>query len=105
MDFSAFSRMQEDIKAAMRAKQKEELTTLRSLHAEFKNARVNAGTELSEALFVEVFSRGVKRRRDAAELGASSKRDMGQVMGVLMPRMKGRTDGKLANRLVGEAQR
>jgi hypothetical protein len=34
------------------------------------------------------------------EVGASSKADLGKVMSALMPRIKGRADGKLVNRLV-----
>lgn len=35
-----------------------------------------------------------------AETGASSKRDMGKVMGALMPKVKGRADGKLVQQAV-----
>ncbi len=38
----------------------------------------------------------------AAEVGATSKRDMGKVMKVLGERYKGRYDGKLASKLIGE---
>lgn len=38
----------------------------------------------------------------AAEVGATSKRDMGKVMKVLGERYKGRYDGKSASKLVGE---
>lgn len=34
--------------------------------------------------------------------GAVTQKDMGKVMGVLMPKVKGRADGKLVNRLVCE---
>jgi len=34
------------------------------------------------------------------ETGASSKADMGKLMGALMPKVKGRADGKLVNQLV-----
>lgn len=34
--------------------------------------------------------------------GAAGPRDMGKVMGILMPQVKGRADGKLVNRLVNE---
>ena len=34
--------------------------------------------------------------------GAVTQKDMGKVMGVLMPKVKGRADGKLVNRLVRE---
>ena len=35
-----------------------------------------------------------------AEVGATSKADMGKVMGVVMPKVKGKTDGSIVNRLV-----
>ncbi len=38
-----------------------------------------------------------------ADTGASSPKDMGRVMGALMPRTKGRADGKLVSSLVNEA--
>ncbi len=34
------------------------------------------------------------------EVGASSKAEMGKVMGALMPKVKGRADGKIVNQLV-----
>ena len=37
------------------------------------------------------------------QVGASSPKDMGKVMGVLMPKVKGRADGKLVNTIVKEA--
>jgi uncharacterized protein len=36
------------------------------------------------------------------EVGASSKADMGKVMGALMPKVKGRADGKVVNQFVQE---
>jgi uncharacterized protein YqeY len=38
-----------------------------------------------------------------SELGAESMADMGQVMGALMPKIRGKADGKIANQLVREA--
>jgi len=38
-----------------------------------------------------------------AELGATSKKDMGRVMKEVMTRVKGQADGKLVSRLVGAA--
>ncbi|MCY8317468.1 GatB/YqeY domain-containing protein, partial [Bacillus vallismortis] len=35
-----------------------------------------------------------------AEVGASSKADMGKVMGAIMPKVKGKADGSLINKLV-----
>lgn len=37
-----------------------------------------------------------------AQTGATSPRDMGKVMGALMPKVKGRADGKLVSSLVNE---
>lgn len=37
-----------------------------------------------------------------AQTGATSPKDMGQVMGVLMPKVQGRADGKLVNQVVRE---
>ena len=39
-------------------------------------------------------------RQTIQELGASSKADMGKVMGALMPKTKGRADGRLVNNAV-----
>lgn len=38
-----------------------------------------------------------------AQTGASSPQDMGKVMGVLMPKTKGKADGSLVSRIVREA--
>jgi len=35
-----------------------------------------------------------------AELGASSKAEMGKVMAAIMPKVKGKADGSLVNKLV-----
>lgn len=37
------------------------------------------------------------------EVGATSKANMGKVMGALMPKVKGRADGKLVNQLVQQS--
>ena len=37
-----------------------------------------------------------------SEVGAMGSKDMGKVMGALMPKLKGRADGKLINRIVKE---
>ena len=41
------------------------------------------------------------RSKEAVEkTGASTPKDMGKVMGMLMPKVKGRADGKLVNTIV-----
>ncbi len=52
--------------------------------------------QLSEAELRELVQAAVQ------ETGAQSKKDMGKVMADLMPRTKGRADGKLLNRIVQE---
>lgn len=37
-----------------------------------------------------------------AQAGAASKADMGKVMGIVMPQLKGKTDGKLINQTVSK---
>ncbi|MGQ9888736.1 MAG: GatB/YqeY domain-containing protein [Aggregatilineales bacterium] len=44
-------------------------------------------------------------REAIAQTGAASSRDMGRVMGVLMPRVKGLADGGLVNQIVRELLR
>jgi uncharacterized protein YqeY len=39
-------------------------------------------------------------KQAVSEVGAMGMKDMGKVMGALMPKLKGRADGKLVNRLV-----
>lgn len=41
-------------------------------------------------------------REAVSASGATSKKDMGKVMAVLMPKVKGRADGKLVNQFVSE---
>jgi uncharacterized protein YqeY len=67
-----------------------------------------AGKEESELAMLEVFLPQQMSReeitvlaRDAiAQSGAASAKDMGKVMGVLMPQVKGKADGKLVNEVV-----
>ena len=39
-------------------------------------------------------------RETIAEVGATSRKEMGKVMGALMPKVKGKADGKLVNQAV-----
>jgi len=51
---------------------------------------------LSEAQIAELVEQAIR------ETGASGRADMGKVMAVLMPKVKGRADGKTVNRIVQE---
>ncbi|WP_222615462.1 GatB/YqeY domain-containing protein [Persicimonas caeni] len=129
--------MKADMKAAMKAREKDKLQTIRSLLSSLKNARIDKGDDLDEDEVISVLSTEAKKRREAAEMyadggrdelaekeeaeikvieeylpeqmtddeaealvdeaiestGASSKADMGKVMGYVMPKIKGRYEG------------
>ncbi len=65
--------------------------------AELEVLRRYLPQQLSEAELAEVVKAAV------AELGASSKKDMGRVMKEVMARVKGQADGRLVSKLVGAA--
>ena len=136
--------LQADIKTAMKDRDQGKLVALRTLHAQIKDATVNAGKEATDAEIAVVVAKALKQRQDSveqfkqggradlveketkeieairkyqpqqltpaeiedlaktciAEAGAASKKDMGKVMGLLMPQVKGRADGKLINQVV-----
>ena len=140
-------RLQGDMKAAMKGREKERLNTIRMLISSLKNRQIELGRDLTDDDVIETLSTEAKRRREAAdqyregdrpelanqeeaelevvqqylpqqfddqevrtmiediktETGASSRKDMGKVMGQLMPRLTGRFDGSRARELVMEA--
>jgi uncharacterized protein YqeY len=53
-------------------------------------------SQLSDAELVQIIEDVIR------ETGATTRREQGKVMGVLMPRIQGRADGKVAARLVSE---
>lgn len=133
-----------DIKGAMKNREGDKLTALRTLHAQIKDATTNAGREESDGEVAVIVAKAIKQRLDAAEqfkqgarqdlvdkelmeaelfkkyqpqqlgqseieelvrkaiaeTGALGKKEMGKVMAVLMPQVKGRADGKLVNQVV-----
>lgn len=141
------ARLDEDLKAALRAGDALRLWTIRLARAALKNAEIERRQPLTEEEIETVLQSEVKRRREAieafqrggrdelaqkeslemavllqylpsplseeeirrligeavTETGASSPREMGRVMAVLMPRTRGRADGALVGRLVREA--
>ncbi|WP_102263638.1 GatB/YqeY domain-containing protein [Mesobacillus jeotgali] len=142
---SLLERLNNDMKQAMKNKEKDRLTTIRMVKASLQNEAIKFGKqELSDEEELTVLSREVKQRKDSlqefekagrqdlvekiqtelkhvevympqqlseeevtaivkeaiAETGAASKADMGRVMAVLMPKVKGKADGSLVNKLV-----
>lgn len=141
---SLLERLNNDMKQAMKNKEKDKLTVIRMIKASIQNEAIKLGSELSEDQELTVLSREVKQRKDSlhefekagredlveklrtelvyveeympqqltedelseivseaiAQTGASSKADMGKVMAALMPKVKGKADGSLVNKLV-----
>ena len=56
-----------DLKAAMKAKEKNKLTLLRSVKSAFKNKEIDTGNPISEADETAVLMKMIKQRREAAE--------------------------------------
>lgn len=138
-------RLNEDMKQAMREKDKDRLSVIRMVKAAMQNEAIHLGVkELTEEQELTVLTREVKQRKESlkefsaakrddlvakvekelailsaympeqlseaeleqlvkvtiAQLGASSKQDFGKVMGAIMPKVKGRADGKVVQNLV-----
>nr|WP_255724487.1 GatB/YqeY domain-containing protein [Shimazuella soli] len=136
--------MDQDMKAAMKQKDKETLSTIRMVRSSIKKVEIDNRGELSDDQVLEVLVREIKQRKDSlqeyekagredlaakekreieilsaylpaqlteeelleivkkaiADTGASSKKEMGKVMSVVVPLTKGRADGKKVNQLV-----
>lgn len=137
-------RLNDDMKQAMKDKDKFKLSTIRMMRASIKNLEIDLKRSLDDNEVLDILSREIKQRKDSLqefdkagrddlvtdlaaeieiishylpeqlteeeikaivtqtiqELGASSKADMGKVMGALLPKTKGRADGKLVNQFV-----
>lgn len=138
-------RLNNDMKQAMKNKEKDRLSVIRMLKASLQNEGIKAGRQgLTEEEELTVLSRELKQRKDSLqefenagridlvekirteldyvevylpeqlsedeintivkqtieEVNATSKADMGRVMGALMPKVKGKADGTIVNKLV-----
>lgn len=67
MSESLKQRLQQDMKAAMRAKQRERLGTIRLIMAAIKQREVDERIQLDDAQVIEVLGKMVKQRRDSLE--------------------------------------
>jgi hypothetical protein len=135
-------RLRDDLNAARRERNKHRTTLLTTTLSEVRNREIELGHELSDDEVIEVLTRAIKRRREAADQMAAGKREdlaarerleaemlagylpaqldeeevrrtvraaiaagansVGAVMGRIMPTIKGRFDGREANRIVRE---
>jgi uncharacterized protein YqeY len=140
-------KLKEDMKSAMKAGEKERLSTIRMLISDVKNAQIQkggVGTELQENDYIAILKTNLKKRLDAAqsyrdggreeqaekeeaeakiiqeylpkalgedelekavdkaiaESGATSMREMGAVMKIIMSEHAGAVDGKKVQQLV-----
>ncbi|WP_046214709.1 GatB/YqeY domain-containing protein [Paenibacillus wulumuqiensis] len=141
---SLSERLNENMKQAMRDKDKFKLSTIRMVRSTIKNLEIDLKRDLNDEEVLDILSREIKQRKDALqefekagrddltsnlraeieiiseylpaqlseeeikvivqqtilETGASSKADMGKLMSALMPKVKGRADGKVVNQTV-----
>jgi len=142
---SLSEKLTEDMKQAMRDKNREKLSVIRMVRASLQNEAIKLGVDtLSEEDELTILSRELKQRNDSAiefekadrldlvknleseikilekympkqltddelntlidqtiaEVNATSKRDFGKLMGVLMPKVKGKADGSKVQKLV-----
>lgn len=85
-----------DLTDAMKAQQKEKLSTLRMLQAAIKNEQINIGHELSDEEAMSVIRKAVKQRQDSIEqytnagrqeLADKERAEMEQLKGYLPPEL------------------
>lgn len=140
------ARLMEDMKQAMKSKDKLKVDTIRMVNAAIKNTEINEKREMAEDDVISIIIKEIKLRRDAMEeykkaerpddvakleqeieillaympeqlseeqvrdivsevvnqTSAQGPKDMGKVMAALMPRVKGKADGKLVSNIVKE---
>ncbi len=72
---SLTAKIQEDVKDAMRAKDKERLATLRLITAAIKQKEVDERIELDDAAVLAVLEKMVKQRKDSIEQFEKASRD------------------------------
>ena len=136
--------LNEDMKQAMRAKDKNRLSAIRMVRGAVRDKEINSQVELDDDGVLEVIASQIKKRKDALEqlrksdrddlvevemaqinllqeflpaqlspeeievvvtetieeLGATSMRDMGKVMGRLVPQLRGKADNSVISQIV-----
>ncbi|WP_409022484.1 GatB/YqeY domain-containing protein [Dellaglioa sp. P0083] len=141
---SLLETLNNDLKQAMKAKDKQTLSTVRMLKAAVTNEEIKAGHDLSVDDETVLLARELKQRKESyaefkdagrddllenldmeikivekylpeqlsaeevtdvvkeviSQVGATSKADFGKVMGAVIPKLKGRADGKVISETV-----
>lgn len=136
------ARIQEDVNTARKQREKIRVLVLSTVLSEIRNKEIDGGADLDDDGVVQVISKAIKQREDAAQQMRDAGRDelaeqedaqaeilesylpeqlseddvralvrqaieagadeMGPLMGKIMPQIRGRFDGKEANRIVRE---
>ncbi len=140
-------RLQEDMKLALKAGKKDELSAIRLMRAQLKDARINKSDDLTEDEVLGILQKTAKKRKESIDifrdgnrqdladketfelsviqkylpeelseesilevvnaeiksLNLSNDKDIGRLMGTLMPKLKGMADGKPVQQLARKA--
>jgi uncharacterized protein YqeY len=67
--------IEQDLTAAMKAREKEKVSTLRLLLTAIKNERIRLGEEIDEATFLNLVQKSIKQRQDSIEQYRQGKRE------------------------------
>lgn len=59
--------IEQDLTAAMKAREKERVSTLRLLLTAIKNERIRLGEDVDEATFLHLVQKAIKQRQDSVE--------------------------------------
>ncbi|MCL6516351.1 GatB/YqeY domain-containing protein [Alicyclobacillus sp.] len=141
---SLSERLSEDMKQAMKEKDKVRLSVIRMVRSAMKNREIETGAPLDDEGILAVIQKELKQRRDSLqafesagrsdlaeaarqeieiltsylpeplseadlrrlaeevinEVGAKTKADMGKVMSALMPKVRGRAEGRQVQQVV-----
>lgn len=72
---SLLDTIQNDVKDAMRAKDKVRLTTLRSIVAEAKKLGLDSGKEVADENVIAIIAKGIKSRQESSKMYRDAGRD------------------------------
>ena len=98
-----FEQVSEDIKNAMKAKDKVALETLRNVKKFFLEAKTAPGANdtLMDADALKIMQKLVKELKAIiAQVGAAGPKDMGKIMGVASKALAGRAEGRMISETV-----